>query len=246
MKILKKTHWFANRKKFDIDCFELLEPQRLVNENSRGKTGTFYSVKCKRHIQYESRLELNFFESLEISPEVLFYWEQPVKIQYRLSTGKKISYFPDAGIYLKSKEFILVEIKELPAMLENYVQKKIEGLMHFCSKKGFGLLLTDGKHTIDVIKKYQTNKKLEKAILNAIQDYRVITRSEYKSIMKDSDGTQKELLKIVHKNDLKFGPRGCRLMRNNKNQIFRHVFIEHKPYEEIYSFLFHSNELGLR
>lgn len=230
-KFYRKILWFDNRVKYEIDFFDLLQPQRKVSEHHRYKSGVFYSEKCKRWIQYESGMELNFIMQLEQLKNVLFYYEQPVQIQYWRGRRKK-TYTPDFGIYLNTKEFILVEIKDLPSMLEEQVQMKAEALLNFCSEKGFGLLFFDGKYTFDRLLKGRNNRKLEKEILYAI-DNNILRKKQYNEIMKKCNSTQNELLKVIIKHNLQFKSFPFKLQRGNKNHLFRQVFVEKKRYDDL-------------
>lgn len=230
-KLYRKILWFDNRLHHEIDFFDLLLPQREVSESPRYKSGTFYSEKCKRWIQYESGLELNFIMQLEQLKNVLFYYEQPVKIPYRRGRRKQ-TYTPDFGVYLDTKEFVLVEIKNLTNMLDDRVQMKAEALLRFCSLKGFGLLFFDGKDTFGKLLKIKTNRKLEKAILNAI-DKNVLRKKQFTEIMTACNSTPTDLLKIIIRNNLKFRPFPFKLQHGNRNHVFRQVFIEKKKYEEV-------------
>lgn len=238
--LYKKILWFDNRVQFEIDFFELLQPQRIVSEHHRYKSGTFYSEKSKRWIQYESGMELSFMMQLEQMENVLFYYEQPVQIPYWRGKRKQ-TYTPDFGIYLTTKEFVLVEIKDLPSMLEERVQMKVEALLKFCSQKGFGLLFTDGKYTFDKLLKIKNNRRLEKEIINAI-DHNVLRKKQYDEIMKACNSTQNELLKVIIKHNLKFKPFPFKLQHGNKNRLFRQVFIEKKRYDELEKEYFFSKK----
>lgn len=230
-KLYRKILWFNNRTHYEIDFFDLLQPQRIVSEHHRYKSGVFYSEKSKRWIQYESGLELSFITQLEQMENVLFYYEQPVKIPYWRGKRKQ-TYTPDFGIYLDTKEFVLVEIKNLSNMLEDKVQMKVEALLDFCSKKGFGLLLFDGKHTFDSLLKIKNNRMLEKEILKAI-DNNVLRKKQYNEIIKKCHSTQNELLKVIIKHSLKFKPFPFKLQYGNRNHLFRKVFIEKRKYDDL-------------
>lgn len=230
-KLFRKIVWFDNKRKFDIDFFDCLQPQRNVSKHHRYKSGFFYSEKCKREIQYESGIELEFIKLLEASKRVKFYYEQPVQIEYRRGR-RKATYTPDFGIYLSTKEFVLVEIKDLPSMCEHRVQMRVEALIDFCSKKGFGMLLTDGKQTIDKILKTRNNPKLERSILKSIEND-ILRKTGYKEIQKRCHSTQNEFLKIILKHNLKFKSYPFKLQHGNKNEIFRQVFIEKKKYDDL-------------
>lgn len=231
-KLYRKIIWFNKRSKYEIDFFDLLQPQRKVSNHPRYKSGVFYSEKCKRWIQYESGIELNFILQLEQMKNVLFYYEQPVQIPYWRGQ-KKQTYTPDFGIYLNTKEFVLVEIKDLPAMLEDRVQLKVEALMDFCSKKGFGLLFFDGKYTFDKLLKIKNSRKLEKEILSAISNDAILRKKEYNEIVKRCNSTQNQLLKVIIKHNLKFKAYPFKLQYGNKNYLFRQVFVEKKQYDDL-------------
>lgn len=230
-KLYKKIIWFNKRVEYEIDFFDLLQPQRIVSNHPRYKSGVFYSEKCKRWIQYESGIELNFILQLEQMKNVLFYYEQPVQIPYWRGR-KKRHYTPDFGIYLNTKEFVLVEIKDLPAMLEDRVQMKAEALLDFCSKKGFGLLFFDGKSTFDKLLRIKNNPKLEKEILYAIST-NPLRKKEYDEIAKRCHATQNQLLKVIIKHNLKFRAYPFKLQHGNINRLFRQVFIEKKRYDDL-------------
>lgn len=229
--LFKKIIWFKNKSKFDIDFFDFLQPQRKVSNHHRYKSGLFYSEKCKRSIQYESQLELDFIQNLENNRRVNFYFEQPITINFWRGRKKQI-YTPDFGIYLTSGEFVLVEIKNLPNMLESRVQTKIEALLQFCSEKGFGLLLTDGKRTFDYMKKNKLNRKFERAILKAL-DKDILRKGEFEIMKNDFGGTNNDLYKIIIRNRLQFKSFPFKLALNNRNELFRQVFIENKKFEEV-------------
>lgn len=229
--LFKKILWFDKRSKFDIDFFEFLQPQRVISDNQRYKNGVFYSEKCQREIQYESGMELDFIKQLEDSEKVVFYWEQPVQIPYRRGR-RNATYTPDFGVYLKSKEFVLVEIKDLPSMCQHRVQMRMEALLQFCSNKGFGLLLTDGKYTFEKLLKLKSNRKLEKEILIAV-DNNILRKKQCNEIMKRCNATQNELLKVILKHNLKYKAFPFKLQQGNRNEIFRQVFIEKKQYDDL-------------
>jgi hypothetical protein len=68
---------------------------------------------------------------------------------------KKFSYFPDVIIVTNDYRGIIVEIKPIfhMALRENLI--KWEALKRFCEKYGLGLLITDGKSSIQQIQKHR-------------------------------------------------------------------------------------------
>lgn len=230
-KLFKKALWFQNKQQFDIDYFDLLHPHRQVSHKTRYKSGIFYSQKCGRDIQHESDMELRFVEQLEANPRVAFYWDQPVKIPFWRGR-RKVTYTPDYGIYLKSGHIILAEVKTLPDMLDFRVQTKTEALMAFCSERGFGLLLTDGRHTPDHFKKGRINPKLERTLLSAL-DIGPLGKEQCREIMHRCNATNHELHKTIIRHNLKFRSYSMKLQRGRDNRIFRQVFFEHLNYEHL-------------
>lgn len=229
--IFRKILWFKNREKFDIDFFEMLQPRRVVSTDHRYNSGLYRSEKCQRDIQYESGLELEFIKLLENDEKVLFYWEQPVQIKYRRGR-RKVTYTPDFGIYLRTREFVIAEIKELSGMLDHRVQAKTEALMEFCSARGFGLLLTDGRHTVDKLRKVKINRKLETEILAAL-DVNVLRKEQCRQIMSECNATQGELFRAIIRHNLKFKPFPFKLQRGNRNRIFKQVYFGNRKYDDL-------------
>ena len=229
--LFRKVLWFENRSRFDIDYFEMLQPRREVSHKPHYKSGLFCSDKCHREIQYESGLELEFIRELERSGEVLFYWEQPAAIPYWRGKLKARTY-PDFGIYLKSGQFILAEIKPLSDMLDHRVQAKAEGIMDFCSRHGFGFLLTDGKHTPEHLLRGRVNRRLEKQLKTAL-DTSPLRAEQYKAIKEMCDATPSQLYRAIIRLGLKYSSHRFKLQRGNQSPIFRQVYFERKKYDDL-------------
>lgn len=228
--IWKRAIWFKRKMRFDIDYFDLLQPRREVSHGRRYRSGLFHSEKCGRDIQYESSLELGFVRLLEENQHVVFYWDQPIKIPYWRGR-RKVTYTPDYGIYLDTGYFVLAEVKDLPGMLDFRVQQKTEALMAFCSDRGFGLLLTDGRHTPVDLLKGKVNRRLERALLAALDEH-PLRQAECREIMQRCNATPSELYRAIVRLRLKFRPFPMKLQLGNENDLFRQVFFERKKYED--------------
>lgn len=229
--ILRKVLWFE-KDVCNSSFFADLEPKREVNENPRYISGVFYSEKCGKDIQHESGLEEKFFKKLEQNKRVLYYWHQPITVPYW--RGKiKTHTTPDAGIILEGLKVVIVEVKPLAGMLDYKVQMKVEGLLKYCSENGCGFLLTDGKDTLEKIRKVKCNQKLEKELLQLLEN-RSILKRECKELMVKHNATQNELLKIIFKNQLRYRPFPFKLENARyKNDVFYQVFYEKKKYEDL-------------
>ncbi len=79
---------------------------------NRFSTGYFYSTKNKRLIEIMSRLEGDYFLTLEFNEDVLEYKERPFKISAKIQ-NKKVSYTPSCLVLFKNPPYkkLLVEIK---------------------------------------------------------------------------------------------------------------------------------------
>lgn len=228
----RKILWFADRGTFHIeDFFDLLGPCRTVSDHPRYKSGVFASLKCQRDVQYESALELAFIQRMENDKRVRFYWEQPVQVPYWRGR-RKCYYTPDFGIYLTSGRIVIAEVKDLPGMLDHRVQIKAEGLMEFCSRRGFGLLLTDGRHTPSKLTKGRVNRILERELLTALESGPV-REPVWREIKARCGATPTELYRAIIRHDLKFYSRRFKLTQGKQSQIFRQVYFGKKKYEEL-------------
>lgn len=230
--LLDHILWFDSRIPYQIDYFDLLQPRRAVSHNSRFRSGLFRSAKCGRDIQYESALERRFAELLEQHEQVRFYWEQPVKIPYWRGR-RKLFYTPDYGIYLDSGHVVLVEVKELSEMLDYRVQQKTEALMAFCAERGFGMLLTDGRHTPRDLLAGRVNRRLERALLKALDDHHPLRHGECKTLLERCGATPSELHKAVIRHRLRFRSFPMTTAPDNDCAIFRRVFFDREKYEEV-------------
>lgn len=224
--ILAKVLWFDNRTRFDIDYFDLLRPRREVSHSKRYRSGLFRSEKCGREIQYESALELCFVEQLEANPQVVFFWDQPVKIPYWRGR-RKVGYTPDYGIYLTSGHVVLVEVKELSEMLDYRVQQKTEALMEFCARRGFGLLLTDGRHTPKDLQKGKANRKLERMLLAALGKG-TLRQPQIRELMDRCNATKRQLYKAVIRFGLHYQHFPMKLRLGSSENSFIKSFIGKK------------------
>ncbi len=220
--LIKNTIWFEKKTKWDNVNFNELTPKRKVNKNSKYKSGVIFSQKCQREVQYESGLELNFILALDNMPMVKFFSEQPTTIEYT-RYGRKYKYTPDFVIFLDNNEAIIAEIKDFSGMADNRVQRNMEALIEYCMNYGFGLILTDGKYTLNKLLGKRYNVEFEKELLLKLDENggRTIFLKEFKIIQAKYNAQWSELLTIVLKNNLGFYPFPFKLNRRNNYKLFR-------------------------
>lgn len=226
--ILQTVVWFDNIRIWKKEAFERQKPKRQINKNEYFNSGTFWSSKCNRDIQYESGQELYFIKLLELSPQVDYYFEQPVIISYNRH-GKDRTYTPDFAIRLNTGQCIIAEVKELSEMTYSVNHRKMEALIEFCEIKGLGFLLTNGKYAIDRLMAYTHNSQFELALRERLYEPGAGTLyySEYRDIVEKYKGTFKDLLTIVVKNGWAFYPSTFRLNYRNPYTVFRQKVIQY-------------------
>lgn len=99
-------------------------PVRKIPIGTRAVTG----LHAKSGARYESSLERDFFELMMADPMVEKIEEQPVKINYVDSQGKKRKYTPDALIHFRAD--LKTGMRRLPLLCE--VKYRAEYREKFC------------------------------------------------------------------------------------------------------------------
>jgi hypothetical protein len=141
---------------------------REISHVSVGHAGTFHCEKLNRSVHYESQLEHDFLICLEQSEEVPFYQEQPLAVKYKVRRRER-PYYPDVLFVLASGQGVLVEIKPIFQMALKENALKWEALQEFCLQTGLGLLITDGRRSIQSVRRHQIKPQFEEAVLSALQ-----------------------------------------------------------------------------
>ncbi|MAO56314.1 MAG: heteromeric transposase endonuclease subunit TnsA [Rhodospirillaceae bacterium] len=86
-------------------------PVREIPISSRSLTGRHASGRGAGSIGYESSLERDFISLMLFDPQVTNIEEQPVRIDYRDSTGSQRHYTPDFLVQRTAGAAILIEVK---------------------------------------------------------------------------------------------------------------------------------------
>ncbi len=218
--LLNNVIWFENRGKENSNVFS--KPQRQVNTNTEYKSGELYSTKCNRKVQYESGLELNFIYILENSPKVKYYLEQPITIQYG-----KYHYTPDFVVILDNDEVFITEIKDFSGMVDYRTQRKIEALIDYCKTNGYGIILTNGKDTINKLFFRDGNYDFEKELIEMLNQKEIMYYSDYKNIERKYNFLWTDFLVVVLRNNLRlYSYQPFRLFKENNCDLFRKTMIQ--------------------
>jgi hypothetical protein len=167
MYVTNKTYWEIEDK--------LYSPKRKTN-NRQSKyiqhiMGSFYSIKMKRPVHYESLWgECLFFYILELDPFTVRYYEQPVEVPiYYQDKNGALSHWihvPDVLIFRTDNKPILAQIKVelIESPKDKHIEKECED---FCEKKGWYYKTVVTKDLPEILKKnvlFLWNFKKERAI----------------------------------------------------------------------------------
>ena len=186
--------------------FELaskLSRQREVSSDGEGKSGTFFSQKMGREVQYESLLEMHFLLKLEQIKEIVFYQEQPFIISYELD-GIPRTYYPDVFFVIEDGRGVVVEVKPRYQMALNENLTKWSALHEYCVQNGWGLLVTDGNRSIQKLQQHEFSVDFQTALLITLENSRdgALSWAEYRNIRDQHNATWNDFLAVILKNRL--------------------------------------------
>lgn len=224
-RILDQVVWFNKKSKWNLDSKELL-PVRNIESNEKFISGRIYSEKCGRDIQYESGIEKAFINYLESFPKVLKFSEQPITLNYEKAGVKRI-YTPDFIVFLEDKTGFFVEVKDLTGMCDARVQRRLEVLIEYSKKYGFGVLLTDCNMGISKLLDYPIDPDFENDLKVRLMENggRTVFFNEFKAIQNNYNGKWMELLAMVLKNNWALYPFPFKLNSRNNYINFRKEII---------------------
>lgn len=206
---LQDVIWPPHIRPLDERSWGAFSAQREVSADSRGRTGAFYSHKLKRHIAYESELEWRFLERLEELGEILFYQEQPLQIPYQVKDRPR-TYYPDIFFVLNDGRGIVVEIKGISEMALFYNWTKWTALRAYCREQGYGLLVTDGRYSLQAVGRWEVRPAVRLALLDALV-HGPLGWPEYKALREQCGITTRELYALVIRGKLRWGLQPFRL-----------------------------------
>jgi DNA-binding CsgD family transcriptional regulator len=180
-----------------------LSRKREVSPSGDGVSGSFFSEKMFRDLQYESHLELQFLLKLEHAKDIVFYQEQPFVIPYQLD-GLARNYYPDLFFAFENGRGVVVEIKPRyqMALYQNLI--KWSALYKFCVLKGWGILITDGKQPFQKLQYHELPIGFESTLLKTLtnSDAGFLSWKEYREIRDQYNATWIDFVAVVLKNRL--------------------------------------------
>jgi DNA-binding CsgD family transcriptional regulator len=198
--LLEEIRW-PRETSSGLERFSLLAGHSLLQaqEQSEGiDERRFFSEKLKRYVRYKTLLEMSFFQALEASEEVVFYQERPFKMVEEVK-GKPLTCVPDTFFLLQDGRGVLVEVMSWDLMALHAYWDKFNALRLFCFKQGWGLLITDGRKSLQQIKQHPIALPFQTALLEALANAEngSLSWNEYKVVRDTYHGTHKDFIAIV-------------------------------------------------
>lgn len=197
---IQHAYWFRHDIPTTHPDFSQFLRQREVRQHADSYSGSFYSQKLNRVIAYESHLEYRFLQRLEQVDKVVFYQEQPFIVPYKVGE-ETYSYYPDILFFLDDNRGIVVEIKPTFKMALHHNLHKWAGLRSFCTHRGFGLLITDGRYTLQQVQRHPINPEYAQDVLKTLA-HGPINWTQYKPIQERHQIHHWEFLALVLKHKL--------------------------------------------
>jgi hypothetical protein len=191
-----------------------IKRERTVSLGNVGYAGDFFSKKMNRSVQYESYLERDFLLRLESFDDVVLYQEQPFVVPYERG-GRLRNYYPDVFFVLKDERGVVVEIKPVFQMALRRNLVKWSALRKFCSQTGIGILITDGRYSIQQVQQHDVNPDFAKEVLSSLQRG-ALSWNEYREIRDRHDVSRNDFLALILKNRLFWDLQPFRLSLNER------------------------------
>jgi hypothetical protein len=108
---------------------------RKVSGRGGNIIGRFPSLKLDRMVDFESLIERDFIYLLDFEPEVSWFAEQPLTIEYQ-HEGERRAYTPDFRV-IRNEQNVLVECKPEQRVNEPNNQRKFAAGKTYCATKGW-------------------------------------------------------------------------------------------------------------
>lgn len=225
--ILNKVRYYGTTTKLDLRKYGLSGivrkrgegESKIMYKGAEIRKGFYYSKKMNKEIYYDSGIELLFYELLEKSDRVKYYFDQPFKINYTYN-GRERDYYPDTLVVLKNKKMFVVEIKPITEMGLFKNRLKWREMKSFCNETGIGYIITDLKKSLIEIKKEPIDARFENDMLILLKKTDV-DYVKYQYLASKYKIKYSALTTLIYKHDLIFEERPFLLrkieIQDNKN-----------------------------
>jgi hypothetical protein len=118
-------------------------PVRRVSNRGGNVIGHFPSIRMKRMVAFESLIERDYLYLLDYEPNVEWFEEQPLTVEYR-HDGKVLHYTPDFHIVEAGRGDVLIECKPLAFVDKDENRRKFRAARFWCANRGWAFrIVTD-------------------------------------------------------------------------------------------------------
>ncbi|RKR80727.1 hypothetical protein BDD43_0859 [Mucilaginibacter gracilis] len=133
-------------------------------------------------------------------------------------------YTPDFAVLLDNGTCFITEVKHsYNDMLDGRVHEKLEAMIKFCENSGMGLLLTNGRHSVNYLRNYPYRRDVEAVIQNKLDEGNgeTISFAEFKKIKDKYNLKTVEFLAMVFKNNWGYYSFPFNLTLKSQYSLFR-------------------------
>ena len=199
--------------------------RRSPNPDSIGIVGEFYSLKLFRNVLFESGMEKKILCYLDSLDDVIWFQEQPTRINYYKKDGEKKSYYPDIAVLDRKNQALVIEVKPLYNMFLFETLSKSLAAIRILNSKGISFVIVDGGgNSICDLAKVSVDHEIEREILNLV-DNRVVNWAIYRNEIKGAL-SMRQLGSIVVRNNLSYSHWPFRLSRITSPNIGFDCFLK--------------------
>lgn len=188
-----KLHFDMKKEKYTfIEEFDPVRKRRMATKY-RSLSGVIPTTKNEELIWFESSLERDFALILEYKPDVYFYQDQPLTIEY-FYNGKTRRYTPDFFVQFRDEECKkpwLCEIKYKQELQDKFSEYKprFKAAKAYCEEEGWEFKLfteefirTPLLDNINFLSRYQDNdvdQACYRLVFHTISDLGITTPEEF-------------------------------------------------------------------
>ncbi len=223
-----------------IEEFDPVRKRRMIIK-SQSLSGIIPSSKNENGIWFESALERDFALLIEHNPDVRFFEEQPLVIEY-FSNGKTRTYTPDFFVQFNEESGIkpwLCEIKfrsELRTKFSKY-KSRFKAAKEFCSAQGWEFKIFTEEYirtvfldNINFLSRYNYNEldgACYKLVIRTISDLGITTPKEFMLTIRDAEFNTKGRCLYALWYAIKINEIGCDLV-NEKISMNSEIWLTEK------------------
>lgn len=198
--LLNSVIWPPHVQHYTRDSLCHITQQRAVSYTGAGHAGTFFSQKLQESVEYESQMEMFFYQRIDAIDDVVWYQVQPFAIEYEWY-GTMRQYYPDVLMLLNDGYCVVVEVKGRYDMGLHVNLSKWSALRTFCMQQGYGLLVTDGRIAIQDLVRYPVDESTQQLVLNALE-CESLSWNGYKALREQCDLQWLDFVSIILKHRL--------------------------------------------